>query len=252
MASSPPVPTRVFCAYEFSSPRMEFYEELKRILSPDFIDLYLPHLDYQPTMIWSRIRPEINAAQLIIVDAEYSNPNVAFECGYAISQGVHPILIKHHDSTSNAFPFLRAFQRIDYYSRADLIHPITELVSRPHWRSLLPHPMDEVASAPSRPPQNAAPDTHIYLLAVRARQDPVLRLKRELNRRPYSLADDAIESPSQFSTRDIMTSLHRFSNIAIHLVGDLRAEPSDLLALNSAAAFFAGIAHGLGKAGLYG
>ncbi len=247
MTATVPLPTRAFCAYEFRQPRMEFFEELKHSLPYPVLDLYLPHQDYQPTMIWSRIRPEIDRSQLCIIDDEYSNPNVAFECGYAIGKGVPPILIRHHDTSTKTLQFLRAFQRLQYYTRNDLIRPLTELVSEPDWRSKLPLPIEDIAGVSLQTSRHQASHTDIYLLAVRARQDPVLKLKREFNRRPYSVHSDAIESPEKFSIRDIVKSIIRFQNIAIHLVGEPRSEYGELVALNSAASFFAGVAHGLGK-----
>ena len=198
-------------------------------------------------MIWSRLRPSINNANLCLIDSESTNPNVAFECGYAIAIGLHPILVRHHDSQDPILPPLKAFQHLTYYTRHDLIEPITQLVSHPDWRSRLPNPMDDIAGvAPDAYPERA-PHNEIYLLAVRQRQDTVLRLKKELHRRPYSVQSDAIESPHRLSTRDIIRSIIRYNHIAIHLVGESRSTYLELMTLNSAASFFAGIAHGLGK-----
>ena len=247
MFSTPEETIRAFCAYPFTTARKEFYEKLRASLPRDIIELYLPHLDYQPAMIWSRLRPEINAARLCIIDSESINPNVAFECGYAIAKGVYPILIRHHDAQVPVLPYLQAFEYLPYYTRHDLLEPITKLATQTDWRARLAKPMDDIAGVSPDAYLNLAPHTEIYLLAVRARQDPVLRLKKELAKRPYSVESDAIESSVRIPTRDIIKSIIRFNNIAIHLVGETRSPYDELLTLNSAASFFAGIAHGLGK-----
>ena len=239
--------TLAFCAYPFTTAKKEFYEQLKQSLPTDLIDLHLPHQHYQPAMIWSRIRPVIDSAQLCLIDAEHPNPNVSFECGYAVAKGLHPILIRHHDTQEDILPCFQAFQHLVYYLRHDLIDRIVELISQPDWASQLPNPMDDIAGVSPDAYPNLAPYTDIYLLAVRARQDPVLRLKRELGRRPYSVHSDAIESAARLSTRDIIKSLVRFNNVAIHLVGESRSNYDELMTLNSVAAFFGGVAHGLGK-----
>ena len=241
------LPTKAFCAYPFTTAKKEFYEELQRSLPSELIELHLPHLDYQPAMIWSRIRPAINASSLCFIDAEQDNPNVSFECGYSIAKGLHPILIRHHHTQQPTLPCLQAFQHLQYYTRHDLLEPITQLVREPDWRSLLPNPMDDIAGVSPDAYPNLAPHTDVYLLAVRPRQDSVLRLKRELGRKPYSVHSDAIESASHISTRDIIKSILKFNNIAIHLVGASRSHYDELMTLNSVAAFFAGVAHGLGK-----
>ena len=241
------VPTKVFCAYPFTAIKQEFFEELKRRLPHDLLDLHLPHRGYQPAMIWSRIQPEINSSSVCLVDSEYANPNVAFECGYAIARGVHPILVRHYDAQEPILPCLQAFQHLQYYTRHDLVDRITEFISRPDWRSFLPNPMDDIAGVSPDTYPTLAPHTEIYLLAVRARQDTVYRLTRELSRRPYTVHSDAIETAARVATRDIIRSLLRFNNIAVHLVGESRSDRAELMTLNSVASFFAGIAHGLGK-----
>ena len=198
-------------------------------------------------MIWSSLQPQIDNAHICIVDTDIINPNVAFECGYAIAKGRHPILIRHHNSQHPILPCLKAFRHLTYYTRHDLISQIVKLLSEPGWHSRLSPPITALlGSSPAAYP-NLAPHTDIYLLAVRPRQDPVLRLKRELDRRPYSVHSDGIEPAFRINTRDIIKSLVRFNNIAIHLVGDLRSTYDDLITLTSVATFFAGIANGLAK-----
>ena len=240
-------PRRAFCAYPFTTVKKEFYEELKDTLPSSIIDLYLPHLDYQPTMIWSRLRPSINRSSLCLIDCDSTNPNVAFECGYAIANGLHPVLLKHHDSQHPIPPYLKAFDHLFYYHRHELLDPITDLVSDPDWRKHLPNPMDDIAGMTPDSYPKLAPHNEIYLIAVRPKQDTVLRLKKELSRRPYSAQSDPIELAHRISTRDIIRSIIRFNNVAIHLVGESRSTYPELMMLNSAASFFAGIAHGLGK-----
>ena len=240
-------PAKVFCAYPFTKPKQEFYEELKLLLPHQLLDLYLPHRDYQPAMIWSRIEPEINSSDVCLIDLEHANPNVAFECGYAISKRIHPILVRHFDSQEPILPCLQAFQYLQYYRRHDLVERITEFISNPDWQARLPNPMDGIAGVSPGTYPSLAPHTEIYLLAVRARQDTVHQLARELRRRPYTVHSDAIEQASRVATRDIVKSLLRFNNIAVHLVGESRSNREELMTLNSVASFFAGIAHGLGK-----
>ena len=241
------VPAKVFCAYPFTKPKQEFYEELKRLLPHQLLDLYLPHRDFQPAMIWSRMEPEINSSDVCLIDSEYANPNVAFECGYAIARRINTILVRHFDSQQPILPYLQAFQHLQYYRRHDLVERITEFISNPDWHARLPNPMDGIAGVSPGTYPSLAPHTEIYLLAVRARQDTVYQLTRELRRRPYTVHTDAIEWASRVATRDIVKSLLRFNNIAVHLVGASRSNRDELMTLNSVASFFAGIAHGLGK-----
>ena len=198
-------------------------------------------------MIWSRIQPRINSASVCLIDSEYANPNVAFECGYAIARGIHPLLVRHYDSPEPILPCLQAFQHLQYYTRHDLVERITEFISQPDWQASLPSPMDGIAGVSPGTYPSLAPHSEIYLLSVRARQDTVYQLTRELRKRPYTVHSDSIEWASRVATRDIVKSLLRFNNIAVHLVGESRSNREELMTMNSMASFFAGIAHGLGK-----
>ena len=117
-----------FAAYPFTHHYKDFMERLAEELESQGIELYLPHRDFQPSIIFCKLVPKIWESQFVISDVSEINQNVLFEHGYAMGMKRPTVFIRKRDATSKLPGFLRDIERIEYNYRSDITSGLTSFL----------------------------------------------------------------------------------------------------------------------------